>query len=136
MIEKLCLVLYFIATKLRHYMLSYVTYIITQTDVVKYTLSRPILHGRMGKWSLALVEFHLVYVSQKAIKGQALADFFTDHPCDEVTDINETMFVALAPWKLNFGGSRTTYRADFGVILESLMGIKTQMAFKFRRKLF
>ena len=38
-------------------------------------LSRPILHGRMGKWSLALVEFHLVYVPQKAIKGQALANF-------------------------------------------------------------
>ena len=53
-----------------------------------------------------------------------------DHPCDEVTDINETMFVALAPWKLNFDGSRTTYGAGVGVILESPMGIKTQMAFK------
>ena len=68
----------------------------------------PILRGRMGKWSLALVEFHLVYVPQKAIKGQALADFLADHPCDEVTDINETMFVALAPCQLNFDGSRTT----------------------------
>ena len=121
MIEKLCLVLYFTATKLRHYMLSHVTYIIAQTDVVKYMLSRPILRGRIGKWSLALVEFHLVYVPQKAIKGQALAD----HPCNEVTNINETMFVALAPWKLNFDGSRTTYGAGVGVILESPMGIKT-----------
>ena len=88
-------------------------------------LSRAILRGRMGKWSLALVEFHLVYVPQKAIKGQALAD----HPCNEVTNINETMFVALARWKLNFDGSHTTYGAG-GVILESPMGIKTQMAFK------
>ena len=61
-------------------------------------LSRPILCGRMGKWSLALVEFHLVYVPQKEIKGQALADFLANHPCDEVTDINEAMFVALAHW--------------------------------------
>ena len=53
-----------------------------------------------------------------------------DHPCDEVTDINEAMFVALAPWKLNFDGSHTTYRVGVGVILESPMGIKTQMAFK------
>ena len=36
MIEKLRLVLYFTATKLRHYMLSHVTYIIAQTDVVCY----------------------------------------------------------------------------------------------------
>ena len=116
MIEKLCLVLYFTATKLRHYMLSHLTYIIAQTDVVKYMLSR---------WSLALVEFHLVYVPQKAIKGQALANVLVDHPCDEVTDINETMFVALALWKLNFDGSCTTYGAGVGVILESPMGIKT-----------
>ena len=116
MIEKLCLVLYFTVTKLRHYMLSYVTYIIARTDVVKYMLSRPILRGRMGKWSLALVEFHLVYVPQKAIKGQALADFLANHPCDEVTDINETMFVVLAPWKLNFDGSHTIYGAGVGVI--------------------
>ena len=47
------------------------------------------------------MEFHLVYVPQKAIKGQALPNFLADHPCDEVTNINETMFVALAPWKLN-----------------------------------
>ena len=33
MIEKLCLVLYFTASKLRHYMLSHVTYIITQTNI-------------------------------------------------------------------------------------------------------
>ena len=93
-------------------------------------LFRPILRGRMGKWSLVLVEFHLVYVPQKAIKGQALANFLVDHPCNEVMDINETMFVALAPWKLNFDGSCTTYRASVGVILESPRGIKTQMAFK------
>ena len=107
MIEKLCLVLYFTATKLRHYMLSHVTYIIAQTDVVKYMLSRPILRGRMGKWSLAL------------------AEFLADHPCNEVTNINEAMFVALALWKLNFDGSRTTYGTSVGVILESLMWIKT-----------
>ena len=32
--------------------------------------------------------------------------------------------------ELNFDGSRTTYGAGVGVILESPMGIKTQMAFK------
>ena len=87
-------------------------------------LSRPILLGRMGKWSLALVEFHLVYVTQKAIKGQALANFLANHPCNEVIDIKETMFVALAHWKLNFDGSHTTYGASVGVILESSICLK------------
>ena len=61
-IEKLCLALYFSAFKLRHYMLAYVVCVITQTDIVKYMLSRPILSGKLGKWSLSLVEFNLVYV--------------------------------------------------------------------------
>ena len=55
-IEKLCLALYFSAFKLRHYMLAYIVFIIAQTDVIKYMLSKPILSGRMCKWSLALVE--------------------------------------------------------------------------------
>ena len=50
-------------------MLAYVVFIIAQTDVIKYMLSKPILSGRMYKWSLALVEFHLLYVPQKVVKG-------------------------------------------------------------------
>jgi hypothetical protein len=68
-IEKLCLALYFSAFKLRHYMLAYVVCVIAQTDVVKYMLSRPVLSGKLGKWSLSLVEFNLVYLQQKAVKG-------------------------------------------------------------------
>jgi hypothetical protein len=50
-------------------MLAYIVCVIAQTDVVKYMLSRPILNGKLGKWSLSLVEFNLVYVLQKAVKG-------------------------------------------------------------------
>jgi hypothetical protein len=67
-------------------MLAYVVFIIAQTDVIKYMLSKPILSGRMCKWSLALVEFHLLYVPQKAVKGQALADFLVDHPCNNMLE--------------------------------------------------
>lgn len=62
MIEKLCLALYFTSVNLRHYLLSHVVYIMAQTDVVKYMLSWPIVKGKIGKWSLALLEFNLVYV--------------------------------------------------------------------------
>jgi hypothetical protein len=44
-------------------------------------LSMPILNGRIGKWILALSEFELKFESGKAIKGQIIADFITEH-CD------------------------------------------------------
>jgi hypothetical protein len=31
--------------------------------------------GRLGKWVVFMMEFDITYVPQKAIKGQALADF-------------------------------------------------------------
>jgi hypothetical protein len=42
-------------------------------------LSMPILNGRIGKWILALSEFELKFESTKAIKGQIIADFITEH---------------------------------------------------------
>ncbi|XP_061999025.1 uncharacterized protein LOC133716331 [Rosa rugosa] len=87
--EKLCLTLYFLACKLRHYMLSFTTCIIAQTDLVKYILSPPILRGCIGKWVLALSEFSLQYVPQKAVKGQAIADFLVHHPMLDVPTVKE-----------------------------------------------
>ena len=58
-IEKLCLSLFFSCTKLRYYMLPVIVYIVCKTDVIKYMLSRPIIRGKIAKWSLTLLEFHL-----------------------------------------------------------------------------
>ncbi|XP_075483637.1 uncharacterized protein LOC142523792 [Primulina tabacum] len=55
-----------------------------ETDLVKYMLHRPILTGRIGKWSLALAEFTLIYCPQKSMKGQAVTDFLADHPMVDV----------------------------------------------------
>ncbi|CAN6715845.1 unnamed protein product [Malus baccata var. baccata] len=78
-VEKLCLALYFTACKLRHYMLPCHFHIIAKTDVIKYMLSKPMLVGRIRKWILTLSEFSFPYVPQRAIKGQAIADFLTEH---------------------------------------------------------
>ncbi|KAM5554611.1 hypothetical protein ABKV19_022821, partial [Rosa sericea] len=95
--EKLCLTLYFPACKLRHYMLSFTTCIIAQTDLIKYMLSRPILRGRIGKWVLALSEFSLQYVPQKAVKGQAIADFLAHHPMLDVPTVKELEIATATP---------------------------------------
>ena len=83
-IEKLCLALYFACTKLRHYLIKSQVYVVSQIDLMKYMLSRPLITGRVGKWSLALSEFTLVYFPHKLVKGQALANFLVDHPSLEI----------------------------------------------------
>ena len=51
---------------------------------MKQMLNQSLITGRIGKWSLALLEFTLVYFPHKSIKGQALADFLVDHPSLEI----------------------------------------------------
>ncbi|XP_028052434.1 uncharacterized protein LOC114256940 [Camellia sinensis] len=55
-VEKMCLALYFAAIKLRHYMLPAKVYVVAQTDVIKYMLSKPILRGRQDLYEVNVVE--------------------------------------------------------------------------------
>jgi len=121
-VEKICLCLYFSCTKLRHYLLSAECIIVSKDDVVRYMLSLPILNGRIGKWILALSEFDLRYESAKAIKGQVLADFVTQH-CGS----DETM-VEPVPWSLFFDGSACGVGSGIGVVLISPRGASFDFA--------
>ncbi|XP_028961400.1 uncharacterized protein [Malus domestica] len=151
-VEKLCLTLYFTTSKLRHYTMPCYTHIIVKTDVIKYILSKPMLIGRIEKWILALSKFSFQYVSQKAVKGQAIADFLTVHqePEEELINILETLKVAsiwfplregnlgkevwiqqeikrlsslwITPWKLYFDGSCTQQATGSGIVIVSLQG--------------
>jgi len=102
-IEKLCLCLYFSCIKLRHYLLSAKCTVICKDDVVRYMLSMPIMSGRIDKWILALSEFDLHYESAKAVKGQIMTDFVTQH-CGAVETLE------IVPWTLFFDG----YTCDRG----------------------
>lgn len=53
-------------------------------------LTRPMLRGKIGKWTLALSKFDFHYVPQKAIKGQVVADFLADHPGEEIENLDST----------------------------------------------
>ncbi|KAG9458361.1 hypothetical protein H6P81_002869 [Aristolochia fimbriata] len=88
-IEKTCLALVFVVQKLRHYLLAHSTNLISRADPLKYIMSRPILFGRVAKWTLLLSEFEINFVPQRAIKGQALANFLADHPVPAEWELTE-----------------------------------------------
>jgi len=120
-IEKLCLCLYFSCVKLRHYLLSAECTVVCKDEVVRYMLSMPIMSGRIGKWILALSEFDLRYESAKAVKGQIMADFVTQH-CGGVDALE------IAPWTLFFDGSTCDRGAGIGIVLISPRGKKYEFS--------
>ena len=95
-----------------------VTQVIAQIDV-----TRPIVKGRIGKWTMPLSEFSLQYVPQKAVKGQALADFLARHPssCGFRGNDVEIGLVDTCDnyWTLCFDGSSTLTSAGVGIVVQS-----------------
>ncbi|XP_062020695.1 uncharacterized protein LOC133737088 [Rosa rugosa] len=120
-------------------------------------LSRPILRGRIGKWVLALSKFSLQYIPQKAVKGQAIADFLAHHPMLDVPAVRDLEVavttvdrpdlaripeyavwyhatVSLQPWILYFDGSRTDTLAGARVVLENPAGDRFSYSFQLEFK--
>ncbi|XP_049350317.1 uncharacterized protein LOC125814913 [Solanum verrucosum] len=92
-IENLCLALVFSIQKMKHYFQAH------------------------------FQQFEIVYVPQKAVKGQALADFLADHPIpddweliDELPYEDAMVVEVQPPWKMYFDGASYREGAGAGVI--------------------
>ena len=96
LIEKLCLSLYYVCTKLRHYLLSSTCIVVCQTDVIKHMLQKLILSGRIGKWAYALVEYDLACEPLKSMRGQIVADFIVEHQTNDEHNL-EISYVTCTP---------------------------------------
>ncbi|XP_068338865.1 uncharacterized protein [Pyrus communis] len=94
-VEKLCLALFFAASKLRHYMLPSVTQVIAQTDVIRYMLTQPIVKGRIRKWIMVLSKFSLHSVDIGLVKTR---DNY---------------------WMMHFDGSSTSTSAGVDIVIQS-----------------
>ena len=79
----MCCALAWTAQRLRHYMLYRTTWLIARLDLIKYIFKKPSLSGRIARWQVLLLEFDILYVSQKAIKGSTIADFITERANEE-----------------------------------------------------
>ena len=65
----------------------------------------------MGKWILALLEFDLRYESAKAVKGQVMADFITQHHKPSIG------YVEPMPWTSFFDGSSCKQGGGIGIVI-------------------
>lgn len=79
-LEKTCVSLVWVTQKLRHYMLAFSIKLISRMDPLKYLFEKPALSSRMAKWLLLLTEFEITCVTQKSVKGRAIADYLADGP--------------------------------------------------------
>ncbi|XP_070041469.1 uncharacterized protein [Nicotiana tomentosiformis] len=79
-IEKLCLALVFSIQKLKHYFQAHVVRLVSKANPIKFVMSKPVLSDRLVIWYLQFQQFEILYIPQKAVKGQTLADFLADHP--------------------------------------------------------
>ena len=82
-LERMCCALAWAAQRLRQYMLYHTTWLIARLDPIKYIFEKPSLFGRIVRWQVLLSKFDILYVSQKAIKGSAIADFLVERANEE-----------------------------------------------------
>ena len=83
LLERTCCAMVWATHRLRQYMLSYITWLVSKMNHVKCIFEKPALTGRIARWQVLLSKFNIVYVTQKAIKGSALADYLAQQPIND-----------------------------------------------------
>ena len=68
-------------------MLAYKVLLIARMDPLKYLMEKPVQDGKTAKWVLLLLEFDIKYVTQKFVKGRAIADHLAHYSLEEAKEI-------------------------------------------------
>ncbi|XP_075083482.1 uncharacterized protein LOC142167223 [Nicotiana tabacum] len=91
--------------------------------------------GKLAKWQILLSKFDIVYITQKVIKGQALADHLSENPVDgdyeplttyfpndEVLFAGEDIAELYPRWRIFFDGAANFKGVGIGAVLISESG--------------
>jgi len=128
-LERTCCALAWAAHRLRQYLLNHTTWLISKMDPIKYIFEKPALTGRIARWQMLLSEYDISYVTQKAIKGSALAEYLAHQPIEGYQPIQHGFpdedILALFEeskqhedtWTLFFDGASNALGHDIGVVL-------------------
>ena len=110
-LEKTCVALVWATHKLRHYMLTYKVLLIARMDPLKYLMEKLVQDGKTAKWVLLLSEFDIKYMTQKSVKGRAIADRLAYCSPEEAEEIQgdfpdeDNMGIEVESWKMYFDGT-------------------------------
>ena len=64
---------------MKQYFQDHVVRLISKSNPIKFVMSKTVLNDQLERWYLQFQQFEIVYVPQKTVKGQALADFLANH---------------------------------------------------------
>jgi len=91
-IEKECLASVFAIQKMQHYLTGLRIQVISRVNPLWLLMTSPSsLNSRLAKWAIMFSQFEMQFIPQKAIKGQAVADFRTDHPVPETSKLYDKL---------------------------------------------
>ena len=105
-------------------MLEHTVHLVSKADPLRYILSKMVLSGRLAKWAMLLSQFDITYIPQKAVKGQALANFLAAHPIPDDFPIDDdlpdedvfTTTVTKSTWQMYFNGACRQSGSGTGVV--------------------
>ncbi|XP_050897012.1 uncharacterized protein LOC127103812 [Lathyrus oleraceus] len=137
-LEKTCCALAWAAKRLRQYMVTHTTLLISKMDPIKYIFEKPALTGRVSRWQMALTEYDIQHVTQKAIKRSVLSDYLAhqlvedyqpmkfDFPDEDILFIRECNIPGPeegpkpgSRWMLAFDGASNAQGHGVGAIITS-----------------
>lgn len=107
-------------------MLYDITWLISRRDPIKYIFEKPTLIGKIARWQVLLSKFDILFISQKAIKGQAIANYLAEplirsqepidllFPNEEILMIESSMTQS---WKLFFDRATNSTGSGIGIVL-------------------
>lgn len=64
-------------------MLSHTTWLVSKMDPIKYIFEKLALTSWIARWQVLLLEYDIVYVTQKATKGNSLAEYLVHYPIED-----------------------------------------------------
>nr|KYP31306.1 Retrovirus-related Pol polyprotein from transposon 17.6 [Cajanus cajan] len=132
LLERTCCALAWVARRLRQYMLSHTTWLVSKMDPIKYIFGKPALTGRIARWKMLMSEYDIIYVTQKAVKGSALAEYLAHQPIEDyqsmqcefpdediMTLFDEEESINEEKWTLLFDGASNALGHGIGTVLIS-----------------
>ena len=127
-LEKTCVALAWATRKLKHYILAYKILLIARMDHLKYLMKKLMQGGKTAKWVLLLSKFDIKYVTQKSVKGRAIADHLAHYSPEEAEELQgdsldeDIMGIEVESWKMYFEEATNQNGCGIGVLLISPKG--------------